>query len=254
MESRISFPSPFPDVLEREADNTVRQEAWLAGQLQVPSSGTFELLDRNGTAVVAATPVVITDGVATHVILAAVLDDQVDLSPLYQERWVLIIDGVTYTVRREAAVARFKLYPVISDADLVLGEYPGLIDELGKSEQHAQRFLDEAWAQIMEKLWSVGRWPERMLSTSAFRALHKHWTYFLIFKYLWRLTAGASGGRWNRLMDHHKSEMNGAWSGLNSRIDRDLDGLPDEDSRESAQTMLHRGGGRHRRVPRSSRW
>jgi len=91
-----------------------------------------------------------------------------------------------------------------------------------------------------------------MLSTSAFRRPHREWTLFLIFKHLFRNVSG--NNRWEKLMDHHKSEKDAALGNLTSRIDKDLDGLPDDAARESSNTVIHRNAHRRRLSSRNPRW
>lgn len=250
----ISFPIGNPEVLQRGADNVIRLEAYEAGLLRTPTPGTVALYDPAGLQVIAPVAFAVVDDVATYTIAAAALPVTLDLSPLYQLRWSIDIGGTTYDQRRECAVSLFKLYPVVSERDLVIGEYPDLVKLLTPHNRTLQPFLDKAWKKIIQKLWTVGRWPETMLSQSAFQAVHEEWTYFLIFKFLYRNTAGAGGGRWERLMDFHEAERDAAWSALASRIDHNHDGFPDEDSYESAGTLIQRNVHRYAGLPRNGRW
>ena len=250
----FSFPFPHQNVLQREVANTVKQEVRRNGELVEPTlaDSTFSLFDPGGTAVIDAQPITIVDLVATFAIAAVDLPDTLDFSELYQERWKLVLpDGTTRDVRRESAVAPFLLYPVLSEEDITSGEYPDLVNELGDDFTTLQPFLDEGWRRMLEWLFQQGQWPDLMLSTSVFRRPHREWALFLIFKHLFRNTAG--NNRWERLMDHHEAEMRAALTGLTSRQDYDLDGLPDDSSRQAASTVIHRNASfiRHRvRNPR----
>ncbi len=155
-------------------------------------------------------------------------------------------------VRREAAVAPFRLYNPVADIDLTEGEYPDLLEQLGTFSTTLQPFIDEAWAQTLEMLWAIGRWPDLELSTSAFRRPVRERSFFLIFKFLLRNTPGSP--RWERLMEYHQAEMSAAWASFNSRIDYDLDGLPDRRGRDGALGIVHRNAHYRRRMRRTPRW
>ncbi len=248
-----SFRIPFQNVLQRGVAQDVRLEARRDGELVAPSSGTFSLFGPDRTAVIDAQPVVITDLVATYSITALELPDTLAFSQLYQERWSLVMpDGTTRAVRREAAVAPFLLYPVLAEIDITRGEYPGLVDELGPDFTTLQPFMDEAWNQVLEWLWEQGRWPDMMLSTAAFRKPHRHTTLYLVFKELFRNTSG--GNRWQVLMDKHEAKMDAALGNMTSRLDNDQDGLPDSSTRVSSNTVIHRNAGRRRLHSRNPRW
>jgi len=250
-----SFRVPFQNVLMRGRAQVVKLEASRNGELVAPTvlGSSFSLFDPQGTAIIDAQPITVVDMVATYSITALELPDTIEYSELYQERWVLVMpDGTTRTVPRETAVAPLLLHPVLVEQDITGGEYPDLVAELGDDFDTLQPFMDEAWRRMLEWFFQHGRWPSVMLSTSAFRRPHREWTLFLIFKHLFRNVSG--NNRWEKLMDHHKSEKDAALGNLTSRIDKDLDGLPDDAARESSNTVIHRNAHRRRLSSRNPRW
>lgn len=256
-ETIYSFRTLVPRVLQRERTQEVKLEVHRNGQLvDVTAAGsTYTLLDPAGRAVVDAQPVVISGKVPTYTIQDVQLPDTLEFSELYQERWALVIDGATHTVRREAAVAPFLVFLPVADVDLMAGEYPDLIEALGQYGTTFQPFLDRAFRDVLEELWKRGRWPDLMLSASAFVKPVRELALFRIFKFLFRHTGGSGGvNRWQTLMEHHQEEWKGAISDFRSRIDHDIDGLPDSRNRESSATVVQRNAHHIRRHVRSSRW
>jgi len=254
-----SFRTLVPDVLQRERDQVVAMEVYDRGKLSpVTAAGSsFSLIDPGGTFVIDTQPITVTtDGIPQYSITAAELPDSLQYSELYQERWVLVLnDGTTRTIRRECAISPFLVYLPIADRDLMDGEYPDLIAELGNHGKTFQPFLDRAFRDVLELLWDRGQWPDLMLSSSAFVKPIRERAFFLIFKFLFRQTGGSGApNRWQVLMDHHKSEMEGAWANFKSRIDHDIDGLPDSRSREATATVVQRNAHPIRRHRRSARW
>lgn len=252
-EKLYSFRRPFQNVLQRERAQDVQLPASYGGELVAPSSGTFSLIGPDGVAVIDAEAVTITDLVATYSIAAIELPSTLGYGELYQERWALEMpDGTTRTVRRECAIAPFLIHPVLAEADITEGEYPDLVNELGDDFDSLQPFITEGWRRLLEWLFKQGQWPDLMLSTSAFRRPHREWALFLIFKHLFRVTSG--NNRWEKLMNHHKAELSGSLDGFTSRIDYDVDGLPDDRSRQAAKTVIHKNAGPFRRLGRSAKW
>ena len=251
----FSFPFPHQNVLQREVANTVKQEVRRNGELVEPTlaGSTFSLFDPGGTAVIDAQAITIVDLVATFAIAAVDLPDTLPFSMLYQERWDLVLpDGTTRTIRRESAVAPFLLYPTLAEQGITRGRYPDLVNELGDDFTTLQPFMDTAWTELIEWLFEQGQWPDQMLSTAAFRRPHREGTLFLVFAHLFRQTSG--NNRWERLMDRHESRMNAARTRLTSRLDYDNDGLPDDDSRQAASTVIHRNASFNRGATRNPRF
>ena len=254
-----AFPVLVPDVLRRERSATVSIRAVRDGKIApiTAAGSTFTLVEPGGNFAIDAQPITVTaDGIAEYAIDASQLPDTLPYSELYQERWELVLpDGTTRTIRRECAVSPFLLYLPVSDSDLMDGEYPNLVDELGEQGTTLQPFIDRAYRDVLEELWKKGRWPDLMLSTSAFVKPVRELALFRIFKFLFRVTGGATGtNRWQVLMDHHDAEQKAARSDFRSRIDNDLDGLPESRTREAAGTVVHRNAHLMRTIPRSGRW
>lgn len=247
-----AFRRPFPDILQRDADRRVCMEARRGGELLVPSAARFSLFDPTGAAVIDNVVATVIDKIATYDIAAAQLPTTLVLSTLYQERWSLTIDSRLYTPRHEAAVAMFEIYPPVAEVDLILGEYPNLLEDLSDHDETVQPFLDEAFRQLLEALWVVGRWPAQIMSASALRPTLRQHTFYLIFKELFRLTSGSN--RWQVLMDQHRADWKAAWGALKTTMDHDHDGFVDGPNRESANRTVHRNVHLNRRSRRSPWW
>lgn len=254
-----SFRVAHPDLLQRGRDQVVRLEVYHQGGLVAPAgTSTFSLLRPDGSAVVNAAAVTISDEVATYAISGSTELADTDTNPyseLYQERWILDLpDGTRRTIRREAAVAPFSWYNPVADVDL-LAEYPELGTLVGPLEQQTlQGFIDESVRHVLELLFNQGQWPDIMVSVSAFREPIRQRALFLIFKDLYREQGGAGNPRWERLLRYHEGEWNAAWARLSSRLDADLDGHADSTDRQAARRTIHRNAhGRRARV-RTARW
>ncbi len=226
------------------------------GRLVVPllPSSTFQLIEPNGTSVVGPTDVTIVDEVPTFTILEASLPDTLPFGTLYQERWVFRLpDGTTRRPRRRAALAPFLLELPVSENDLIAGKHPDLRELMGRHGNTLWGFIDEAWGTILRRLWNqVARWPELMLSTSAFQEPVRALALANIFAFLFRSTSGTN--RFKVFKDDWANEADAAWSQLKSLMDADLDGLADSDDLASAQRLHQWNAGGLRRIPRTGRF
>lgn len=240
------------DVLQRARTQTVQMEAYRDGALVAPSSGTFSLLAPDGTVLVDAQAVTVAASLARYTIDATDIPATLDLSEDYQERWVLTMpDSTIRTVLREAAIARFLLHPVVADVDLT-SEYPDLVAEFEGVATSLQGFLDEAWRQILERLFQRDRWPDLLLTTSSLRAPHRELALYLAHKALYR--SAPADTRWETLMRLHEAGWQREWSQMTAKWDRDMDGLADA-GREATVGVVHRHvGPRANRPFPSARW
>lgn len=248
--SQRSYRVLFPDVYERGVKQTATLEAWINGALDPPDSATYSLIKPDGTAQVDAAVAPITASIATYEIPALSLPSTLAYGELYQARWALTYGTDVITVRREAAVTSFKLYPPITDGDLVDGEYPDLVEQLGDYGTHLQKFIDQAYGQFVRKLWKLNYWPDIIVSQHDIVDPVRQLALFLVMKAMYR---AQGSDRWEKLMDHHEDAWKAEWSTFGARVDRDHDGLADSVDKTAASTVVHRNMRPRRRV-RSNRW
>lgn len=237
-----------PDVLQRETAQTVEMQVYLAGELIAPSAGTFQLLKPDGSVAIEAAAVTVANDVAQYAIGAGALPATFDLSDGYVEIWSLTVGGESLVVRREAALSKYPLHCPIADVDFVSGEYPDIVDSLGEYAGSLQGFIDEAFAQIVERLWNTGQWPDLILSASALRQPLRELVMHLVMKFLFRKTSGDS--RFERLMDLHWERFNGAYDRMTFKLDSDQDGTADSANRDSASKVVHRNVPPYRNLQR----
>ena len=238
-----------PDVLQRATAQTVEMQVYLAGELIAPSAGTFELLKPDGTVAIAAAAVTVTNDVAQYAISAGDLPATLDLSDGFVEIWNLTVGGESLVVRREAALSKYPLHCPIADVDFIAGEYPDITESLGEySNGSLQGFIDEAFAQIVGRLWNTGQWPDQILSASALRQPLREMVMHLVFKFLFRKTSGDT--RFQVLMELHYQRYNEAFDTMTFKLDTDQDGTADNANRDSASKVIHRNVPPYRRLQR----
>jgi hypothetical protein len=252
----------FDDTIVAGEDARVRLEVVRDGVAVVwADPGDVELVDAGGTVLFSAAATVDGEGALVATIPALTTTD-LPLAQLYQLRWSPTFGAETAPrrYRRQAVVARFRLMPPVADADLVVGNYPDLLDNLGGyrlagagGEVTLQPWIDEAWGWVLRELYRVERWPDLLVSTADVFEVTRQRAWFLIFRFLFR-SNGGDGSRFERLMEDHGRGADKEWQRLTGRWDSDHDGVADSESREPAQTLIHRNAAPQMRLNRSARW
>jgi len=250
-ETEYTYRQGGPDVLQRARANTVTLEVWRNGAKVAPSAATVSLIRPSGTFVVQDAAASIVSDVATYTIGAGSLPTTEDVGRLYQLRWTLTIGGLARTVNRPCTVARFPMVLPCTDADLTEGEYPDLVDQLGDYGSNLQTFLSAAKRDVLRELEQAGQWPDIITGPSDLYEPIRQSAFVKIFRFLFSTN---DSERSERLMELHRAEYAKVMKDLRVRMDRDDDGLPDGERRESVSRTIHRGGAIFRRRRKSAMW
>ncbi len=245
-----------PQVFERARDQVTNLEVWRDGVLVAPTvaGSSYSLVSPLGQFLVNAQAITVVGDVARTTVTAVQLPDTETYGEGYTERWKLVMpDGTTRTFTREASLAKFQLSPAITDKDL-LSEYKDLLEILGvyAENESLQSWIDEAFVQFLNELYSLGEWPDVIVTRAATRAPLKQRTYWLIFKFLFSKQPNA--GRYETLMEKHEALMGKEFARMSYRVDRDQDGLPDGLDRHGSSTVVHLNAAPRRVRRNSTRW
>lgn len=108
----------WPDDLQRGRDNAIECAVYRDGALVAPVSGSVSVYSGSAVALVDAAAVVVAESKATYTVSAATVAAE-SVGDGWRIEWELLMpDGVTHTFRNDAALARRRLYPVVTAADL----------------------------------------------------------------------------------------------------------------------------------------
>lgn len=198
-----------PEVLEAGVTSTITCPVYRDGALVVPTSGTITVWNRDGVVVVSAAAVTITASVATYDVTSGALAGQVN-SDGWRVEWALTISSLVVTFRREAALVYRRLYPVVTDADL-LRAHTDLARRLPSTESSYQDYLDESWARLESRLIGTGRRPWLVMAPSALRDAHLYLTLALVFQDF--ATGGPGTAEWETAMAYHQ-RYEASWAAL----------------------------------------
>lgn len=183
--ARYSARQELIQLIERGRDTVLAAPLYLDGALVAPDSGTITIYDESDTAVVSAQAVTVSASIAEYTVTAATT---AGLSPYagWRIEWTLTVSGQPDDVvlTQEAALVRYRLRPVITDADIIR-RIPAL-DYNGSvcitSESNYQDYIDEADTEVQARLLSLGRRPWLVASPSALRQVWLYCAIALIFE------------------------------------------------------------------------
>jgi hypothetical protein len=238
-ETLYTFRVSTPNYLERARTQVVKLPAYRDGALVAPTEAgsTFSLYDESNTAIVDAQAVTVTNSIAEYTIDASVLTDDLGLSDRWREEWSLVMpDGTTRLVRRDAGLALHLLYPVVTLEDLV-AKHRTLTDILPKTDPYAQGYLDDAWITINNRIVSKGRRPHLIMQPWALKEVHETLTLSRIFKDA-STSLQEGGGQYKRDADSYKQDFENAWAALSFAYDSDQDGEDDGTDNVAAEPVV----------------
>lgn len=225
-----------PERVERGRDNLLKCPVYRDGALVAPASGTVSIWNASGTAIVSAAAVTVTGSVATYTLLDATTS-ALPVEDGWRFEWSLTFTSPAevHVFRQDGALVRRRLYPVVTDADLVRLHSDlaaSSTDAIVPTGWDAQDYIDEAWADIDGKLVAAGNYPNLIMSPSSLRAAHLYMTLAAIFRDL--STSASAEGKYANLAEHYDARAADAWGRLSFRYDADDDGQNDSATRRKA--------------------
>lgn len=228
-----------PEFLERGRDNKITAPIYRSGALVAPVSGTVSIYRQDQSVVVNAAAVTIVASVATFTVTSVSIGSLVLEDGWLLEWALLMLDGVVHTFRRDGALVRRRLYPVISDIDLLRRHRDlSTLREAGVTSY--QDYLDESWCMIENRLIGGGKRPYLVMSASAFRECHVCLTLHLV----WQDYATSAGdtSRYQQLADSYGQAYENAWASLSFIYDETDENVVSIDRRNSGSPTLWLGG------------
>jgi hypothetical protein len=217
------------EMLERAKDAVLRQPVYDAGALVAPTAigSTCTVYNSNNVVVVSPT-VSVVSSVATATVTAATLPVTLTLGEGWRVEWQLLMpDGTTRLVRRDAALVRTRLLPPAGWPDVFRRE-PGL-DPSTAHPIHAltlaelDPYLDEAWVQLEGRLIAAGRRPWLVISPQALREVLILSVLALVYQsFVTRLKPA-----YQEIAAQYAAQRELAWSQVRLVYDADDDGAAD---------------------------
>lgn len=236
---RISPRFATPDYIERGVKQVLELPVYLEASLVAPTAGTLEIYSStNGNTTPLLGPYVcsVVGDKAWYELPVADTED-LDLADDWMEVWTLTIDGDPYEFRREAALVRCRLRPVISDIDLER-MHSELKEWRYEGRSSYQDYRDAAWDEIQTHLMEQGNRPYLILSSYALRTVHLDLTLAMIFLDYASSAAGTSTGKYGEIAEAYRTKFEKDFKKLHFRYDSEEDGMPGDSKRNVSPVIM----------------
>jgi len=239
--ARIAPRFATPDNIERGVKQVVALPVYLEGSKVAPTAATLNVYsaDQGNDTPVLGPYVCSVVGDYAWVEIPAADTEDLELADDWMEVWELTIDGDPLEFRREAALVRCRLRPVISDDDL--GRmHTEIRDWKAQDSLSYQGYIDAAWDEIQVRLMELGNRPYLILSSYALRSSHLFLTLHYVFlDYSSSASGSSSGGKYGETADKYLKKYEDSFKRIKFRYDDDETGLSgDPKSNVSPVIML----------------
>lgn len=227
-----------PQMIQRGKTQVVELAIYRNGGIITPDSATYQLLDEDGTEIISTSSASIVSNKCQYTIQSTDVPNSMTLSDGFFELWEVEISGLSFTFQRSAYLCRRPLYPCISDIDLE-ASYSDLANLLPAGYTDGwQRYIDEAWVRILERLRQQGNLPYLITDPQSLRSSHLELALALIWRNM-HSSLGQSNGRYLDLYKEHIKTYEYQWKQVSFRYDMDEDGKADDvEKRRAAFPMI----------------
>lgn len=232
----------YPDAIERGRKQDISLPIYKDADLVVPVGGTVEIVSNSqgglDDPLIPAKNISVVNDIA-QVTLAAADTADLDLSDDWLEIWELqfTVDNETITVsfRREASLCRVRLYPTITDID-ILNRHTELrkFSERAKDRRSYQNHREEAWDYIMVKLIELGNRPNLIISAYALRPAHLALSLHYVMVDRASSAGGSVEGKYWELADRYWKQFEKEFKSVNYKYDATNSGTADDDEKRTA--------------------
>ena len=243
------------ELLERNKNQVTTFKVYRDNALVVPTVAKYSLYDLSGKKIIDNnTANIALDGVVSFSHLSTQLPETLGLGEGYFQEWKLTINLEEHIFRRMTSLVLRKLYPVVSDIDLT-SIYTDLEEVRPSSITSYQKYIDDAWFQILRKIRNKGMGYEYLvMSAESFYEAHRHLSLYLIFRDF-HSSLGQSNGRYYDLSQEHYKHYQIEMDAVNYIYDESHQNTPeDPDRRKAAKPVIYLNGQPYYRYNRFNRF
>lgn len=228
-----------PTLIERGKDQTVSVGIEINGAPVTLTSGTMTVYKPGGSTLVDGIAGTVAGGVFTSSTIGAALTSAEGLGQGWLIKMDLVIGGDTYTFYNDSILAAARLYPPISQTDLISRHSEALSLS---STANLQHYLSEAWRDITISLYTDGIPYWKWRTPSALRAVHLSRSLELMFLDYATLMQG--NDRYLQLASKYRQDYVAEYTQLRSTIDVAEDNNLDADKTSGAAVIMLQTGRR----------
>jgi hypothetical protein len=240
-ETAYSYDLARPDVLVQGRQSVAKLTVRLNGAIVALNNTTAcKLYDLGGTLLATAT-VAIASGSAYATFSAAMLPSTLAIGSGYQLVWSPVLDSGTGIslpdVDRQCFLALRPFYVTVSVVDLLAIDASLLTRMASKGFTTLQTWIDAAAVEACRKMSMLGLWPHQVKSQWS---CHNPILFDAYSRVCWQMFQWSHEAVYQTSATHYARKAESAWAEMKTTLDRDDDGLPDDDeSLEGLRQVLH---------------
>ena len=234
----------MPSLIEQGKDQSITLSIEKDGSAVTLTSGTLSLFKPGGSAVVDAVSGTVSTGTFTSATIASAPTDAETLGDQWLVKVDLVISGSTFTFYNDAALVAARLYPPISQTDLVY-RHSEVVNMLKSGVSSLQNYIELAWFDIVNQLYSSGCEFWKWRTSSALRPVMFSRCFQLIFRDY--ATLLDPDDRFSELADFYAGEFEREGEQMRSRVDTGEDDTISADNKPASAVIMLSSGARSRR-------
>ena len=228
-----------PTLIERGKDQTVSVDIEINGAPVTLTSGAMTVYKPGGATLIDGVAGTVAGGVFTSATIGAALTSAEGLGQGWLVKMDLVIGAATYTFYNDSILAAARLYPPISQSDLISRHSEALSLS---STANLQHYITEAWRDITISLYTDGIPYWKWRTPSALRAVHLSRSLELMFLDYATLMQG--NDRYLQLASKYRQDYVAEYTQLRSTIDVGEDNNLDADKTSGAAVIMLQSGRR----------
>ena len=229
-----------PTMVERNKAQTVAVSIENDGSAASVTSATFTVYEPDGSKAIDAAAASVSGGTVTGTVAAADTDGKT-LSKNWLIKFDVTIATKVYTFYNDAVLCLSRLYSPIGTTDLI-ARHSDIAALKSSDKTSLQPYIDAAWTEITNRLYSdsVPFWAMR--TPSAFRPVLFSRTFALIFRDY--STMLDPGDRYAELADRYDERYSLDYDQIRAKVDVGEDNVLEAHSRPAAPVIMLSSGPR----------
>ena len=231
-----------PSMIELNKAQTIDVSIENAGAAAAVTSSTYTVYKPDGSKLIDAAAATVAGGTVSGAI-AAVDTDGETLSKGWLVRFDVTIATKVYTFYNDAVLCLARLYPPIGETDLI-ARHSDIASLKSSATTSLQDYIESAWIEITNRLYSdaVPYW--KMRTPSAFRQIMFDRSFSLIFRDYSTLLD--PGDRYAELADMYDQKYSLGFDQIRARIDVNEDNVLEAHTMSTSPIIMLSSGPRRR--------
>lgn len=223
-----------PELLQQGRANSLTCPLYREAALVAPSSGSCAVYRADGSVVETLTVSVVAS-VATVTTSSLAGETR---GENWRVEWTLVVAGLACTFDRMAALCRRRLFPVVTDADLIR-KHSDLATLRPTGTDSYQPYIDDCWEELLHDVRQKGSIPHLVMAPEDLKFV----LLYRVLNSIYNDFNRSQNGTWLQRAQDYERKAKEAFDGLSFKYDTSDSGVADAKRRSvSPVTILTSGG------------